>query len=173
MKKLIFLVGFMGVGKTYLGKKLAQQLHYDFLDTDQLIEKEEGLTIADIFAQQGEPAFRDYENKIIQKLLDRTRLVVSTGGGLPCHHHLMSTLCQYGTTIYLEAPIDIIVKRLLENPEERPLIKALDESGKIDLLNDIMTQRAPCYERADYIFYLSGKKQEDEQDFLSMCQNEF
>jgi len=172
MKKLIFLVGFMGVGKTYLGQQLAQQLYYDFLDTDQLIEAQQNQSIPTIFTKHGESVFRDYERQVTHELLNRERLVVATGGGLPCHHNLMATLCQNGTTIYLEASVDMIAERLANAPGDRPLINKKNTCSQLEIMTNLMTARAPIYEKADYIFYLSGNKREDERDFLAMCRAE-
>lgn len=172
MKKLIFLVGFMGVGKTYLGQKLAQQLYYDFVDTDQLIEAQYGQTIPEIFAAKGETTFRTYEREITHQLLDRERLIVATGGGLPCHNNMMATLRKAGTTIYLETAADTIIKRLSGNPANRPLLEGKTAEVQSVVIASLMEKRAPIYEKADYIFYLSGNHSEDEHDFLMMCRTE-
>ena len=104
-KLIVFLIGFMGSGKTSLGKALASQLNYQFVDSDQEIERIEGQKVKDIFEKQGEKAFRLLESKFIESIKEYKNVVISTGGGLPCHNDLIDKLLNYGTVIYLDVSV--------------------------------------------------------------------
>ena len=110
----IILIGFMGSGKTTFGKWIAANKKMEFVDTDELIEKENGITISDIFASKGEVYFRNLETDMLNKLLERDtqNCVISVGGGLPVKEENRELLSQLGTVVYLWADADELVKRL-------------------------------------------------------------
>lgn len=128
--KRYILIGFMGAGKTFLGKQLAAKLNLTFIDSDEEIEKEYNSTINEIFEKEGEEAFRLKEQKFILDLKDKGSFVLSTGGGMPCFSKNMELLNEIGTTIYLKLSPSFLAQRLLNENEERPLI--IDD--KIDQL---------------------------------------
>jgi Shikimate kinase len=167
-KDIIFLVGFMGVGKSYLGQRLAWQLNRTFIDTDQLIEEKKGKSISNIFSDHGEIAFRNYEKEVIKMLLPRKNLVVATGGGLPIYGNLMDDLLQNGITIYLEATEKLIFNRLIEEKENRPLLRDKTKTEIQSFISETLKQRSPTYEKAHVIFDLRGDFKQDEADFLAM-----
>src|ERR1041385_1403115 len=98
------LIGFMGTGKSSVGRLAAEARQFTFLDTDELIETGVGRTITDIFTQQGEAAFRELERKVVEELAARTRLVISTGGGLPSHGTNLASLKSHALVVCLRAP---------------------------------------------------------------------
>ena len=114
----IVLIGFMGSGKTSVGKSLARQLHKDFVDVDSVIEKEQGTSITDIFASKGEEYFRGLEQKCINELTQKKGQVIATGGGVPIH----STISENSLIVYIDADFDVIVNRLPKKErDKRPL----------------------------------------------------
>ena len=108
---VIILIGYMGSGKSTLGKKVARKLNYEFLDTDSVIEEQAGMTIADIFQQFGEPHFRTLEHDLLLSLKDRDKIVVATGGGMPCFKGNMDLLNELGKTFYLNRSVNELVHR--------------------------------------------------------------
>ena len=102
MKPRIFLIGFMGSGKTTLGSRLARKMGYEFVDMDQLIEETSGMTVPVIFTELGEEVFRKWEHDILLELCQREKLVVATGGGAPCHGEMMSSMNNNGETVYIK-----------------------------------------------------------------------
>lgn len=125
---LIALVGFMGSGKSTVGKLLAESLDYAFIDTDEEIAKAENQTISDIFENQGEAHFRELEHQLIKKMLHSTKIVISTGGGLPIYHDNMTLLNANCVTIYLKVSTNSLINRLRKH-SNRPLVadKSIEE----------------------------------------------
>lgn len=127
--KRIVLMGFMGAGKTTIGKALAEKLSWDFIDTDAEIEKEQGRKISEIFETEGEQAFRDMETRLLKKLeKSEERFVLSIGGGMPVKEENRELLRQIGTVVYLKATKEELVRRL-SGDTSRPLLQggALEE----------------------------------------------
>ncbi|NND33391.1 MAG: shikimate kinase, partial [Saprospiraceae bacterium] len=119
----IFLLGFMGVGKSTLGSIVADQLGLPFYDFDAIIEEEMNMSISSIFAQYGELFFRKIEHDTLRDVLQaRNNFVMGTGGGLPCFNNNMAKMNEYGYTIYLRADTDDIVERLHHSSGSRPLL---------------------------------------------------
>lgn len=143
----ITLIGFMGTGKSSVGQLAAAQLHFTFLDTDHVIESRAGKTIIEIFAEQGEPAFRELERKIVGELVGRKRTVISTGGGLPVNLENLASLKTHSLVVCLWASPEKIWERV-RNQTHRPLLKEADPLAKIRKLLD---ERAPYYRQADVL----------------------
>ena len=146
----IILIGFMGVGKTSLGKKLAKKLNWQFLDTDKWIEKKTGLAITAIFEQKGEVYFRELERNCIEELRVVENAVISVGGGLPCFGDAMESLKSFGTTIYLKLEAKEIARRLAESKIERPLINGLKENELEKYVEKKLLEREKHYSKAKY-----------------------
>ena len=144
----IILIGFMGSGKTSVGRKLALKLDYEFFDTDLLIEANEGITINDIFKNSGEEYFRELESKLLHKL--RTSLnhaVLSTGGGMPLREQNGQLLKELGFVVYLEASCETTLNRL-KGDSTRPLLQGNDLATKI---SSILELRRPIYKNIAHI----------------------
>lgn len=156
----IFLIGFMGSGKSTVGKTLARQLQLPFIDSDQWIEEQTGMTVAAIFAQRGEPVFRDLERRFLQSVSGFSG-IVSCGGGLPCYNGLMQELLKQGTVIYLRARVETLEIRLKREQERRPLLKSAEETGLEETIRQRMEIRLPVYEQASVIVDTDGKSPED------------
>jgi shikimate kinase len=141
------LVGFMGTGKTSVGRLVAEQLHFDFLDTDELIQTHTGRMIADIFATSGEPAFRALERDVVVGLAGRTQTVISTGGGLPANPDNLADLKMHALVVCLWASEEKIWERV-RNQSHRPLLHDPDPQRKI---RELLALRAPFYRQADVL----------------------
>jgi len=137
----IILIGFMGVGKTETGKLLAKKLKMTYIDTDAIIENEQGMTINDIFAKKGEESFREMETKLIGKLAKIDGHVVATGGGMILRPDNVKKLKAMGPLVLLWADPDTVFKRVKESGT-RPLLNVSDQKAKI---KEILEFRAPIY----------------------------
>lgn len=143
--KNIVLIGYMGSGKTTIGKQLAKELGYEFCDTDAIIEKNEGCKISDIFHQNGEEYFRKIETKTILDMSGSLEhAIISTGGGMPCLEENAKLLKQLGTVIYLKVTKETVLHRL-QKDQSRPLLQDGDKVPKVEKMLRI---RGPLYERA-------------------------
>ena len=150
--KPVFLIGFMGSGKTTWGRKLATKTGRTFIDLDEVIVHEIGMPIAEYFAQHGEDAFRQVESQALKTLpLTEEAAIVSTGGGTPCFFDNMAWMNRTGTTIYFRLPPKALWDRLMQTDiASRPALKGL--SGP-ELLADItsrLAERSPYYEQAEH-----------------------
>jgi len=147
----IFLTGFMGSGKSTIGRKLAAWLQYDFIDLDKLIEKEAGMSIAEYFSRHGEEKFRELERDTLQQgpLGDNT--VIATGGGAPCYHDNIDWMNREGEVVYLHMEPKALANRLKNSKAERPLLKGLNEEELIAFISDKLAAREQYYRKAHFI----------------------
>jgi len=146
-KKIIAIIGLMGVGKTTLGNKLAEKLGYYFVDSDLEIEDREGKSITQIFAEDGEKHFREVEKNVIQEIVARDeQTVLSLGGGAFINDEIRNILQQKAIVIWLEAPLDVILHRL-SGKTNRPL---LNNKNKREVLEELARKRYPIYALADF-----------------------
>lgn len=140
----IILIGFMGAGKTTIGRKLARKMDLEFVDTDDMIEAQSGKKISDIFAEKGEAYFRSLETDVLLQLQAReTRAVIAVGGGLPMQPVNQPLLKELGTVIFLEAGVDTLVRRL-SGDTTRPLLMG---GGLRERILELMGQRMDTYRR--------------------------
>lgn len=161
MRNLV-LCGFMGSGKSAVGKLLAERLHMEFVDTDAAIEKQTNLSIPEIFAQRGEAAFRRYETELIEKLSNESGRVISLGGGLAANEANHPYLKRAGTVILLDCGIDETLLRI-SGDAGRPLAAG----GREDIVRRY-EQRAPIYRKAaDLVIDSSGSVRQTLQKVLS------
>jgi shikimate kinase len=148
----IFLIGYMGAGKTTIGKKLAKRLERPFVDTDRFIENRYHKKVSEIFAEKGEAFFREIEHNVLQEVAQFENTVISTGGGAPCFFDNMDLMNRTGTTVYLKVPVSGLAERLIVCRQKRPLIKdkTMDELERYISMN--LNQRETWYNRAAIIF---------------------
>ncbi|HBR16389.1 MAG: hypothetical protein A3G39_06425 [Deltaproteobacteria bacterium RIFCSPLOWO2_12_FULL_43_16] len=151
--KNIILTGFMGTGKSSVGRRLARELNLKFIDTDDLIEKEAGIPIAQIFSQFGEAYFRRLESKVVNKISSDTDVVISTGGGAIVNPENLEALKKSGIVICLTASIDAILIRIGEG-DERPLVS---QGDKREVISNLLQVREPFYKKADFIIDTTTK----------------
>ncbi len=142
--KNIILVGFMGCGKSTIGRVISQQLNYPLIDTDYYIEEQTNHKISDIFKQHGEPYFRDIETDLVSQLLDNriSRQIISTGGGLPKRESNRETLKSLGYVVWLKASVESIHQRTSMS-NHRPLLQSKDPKV---LINKMIEEKTPIYE---------------------------
>lgn len=145
LTKTIALVGMMGVGKSTVGKKLAESLSAAFVDSDDEIVKAAGLSIPEIFERHGEPEFRRGERRVIERLLDGPPIVLATGGGAYMDPGTRALLKARATTVWLRADLELIWKRV-NRRDTRPLLKR--ENPK-QVIADLLAVREPVYAEAD------------------------
>jgi shikimate kinase len=151
-KQLIYIIGFMGSGKTTAGKKLASLLGWKFIDLDKEIEEYTGKTIPEIFSGKGEEYFREQETQLLRKLKSETNTIISTGGGTPCHSDNMNYMIDTGLTIYLKLTPGQLKSRLSGSKGERPLIKDLEPDALQTFIEKKLSAREKWYEKSELTF---------------------
>ena len=148
----LFLIGFMGSGKTYWGRQLSQKLNLPFFDLDEQIVNAESKAITEIFSSEGEEYFRLKEKEILHIITEsHTTFVMSCGGGAPCYFNNIEYMNQAGTTVWINATIDTLFKRLLMEKEQRPLLKDLSDDSLKTFIKKKFSDRKIYYEQADLI----------------------
>jgi len=148
----IFLIGFMGSGKSTLGKKLAAKLKCEFVDLDAVIEHSEGKYIRDIIAEHGESYFRKVESQTLQQL-DLVEKVIATGGGTPYYFDNMDWMKINGIAVYIELDEGVLYSRLkTTNLANRPLLKDLNDEGLRKFIHDKLEERGPYYYQAQIVY---------------------
>jgi shikimate kinase len=146
-----FIIGFKNSGKTTFGRYLANQLGLGFTDLDEYIEKREKKTIPELYTLLGDDAFRKLEWKALREAVKQDNLVISTGGGAPCHCDNMTLMEKYGDVIYLKVPDDILVERLKKVSYDRPIIQGKNEDELRQFITDLKVRCEHHYMRARYI----------------------
>lgn len=152
----ICLIGFMGCGKSTIAYKLSYHLQTPFVDTDRMIEHEQGCTVSDIFAKFGEEHFRNLETRCLQKLIrEKRNVIVATGGGIPLREENVTLLHDIGKVIYLYCTPETLYEHL-KSDTSRPLLRCEDPKAKI---RNMLMERDPIYRRAaDYVVSTEGKE---------------
>lgn len=148
----IYLIGFMGCGKSYWGKQLAEALNLPFYDLDELISQMVGKSIPRIFQDSGESGFRQLETRALQLIhkMDQT-VVVATGGGTPCFYNHLDLMKRNGLVIFLKTHPKLLSTRLKQEQENRPLLADVPEEQLEAVIQQKLIQRNDCYHQADYI----------------------
>ena len=153
--KNIVLMGFMGAGKTTIGKKLAKALEYEFIDTDEWIEKEQGRKISNIFAEDGEVVFRDMETDLLRRLQNsEEKFVLSVGGGMPVREENRALLRNLGIVIYLKTSKEEIIRRV-SGDKNRPLLQDGDLEEKV---TSLMNAREQIYVETAHVDVITDGK---------------
>ncbi|HZY37603.1 MAG TPA: shikimate kinase [Mucilaginibacter sp.] len=148
---LIFLIGFMGCGKTTLGRKLASRLGCMFMDLDHIFEAQEGMTIAEYFSKYGEAAFRKRESEVLKTHKYPERAIIATGGGLPCFFDNMDWMKARGKTVYVKLPPKTLADRLQNEKDERPLLRERHGEELVQFIAEKLAEREPFYSKANII----------------------
>lgn len=147
----IFLLGFMGTGKSYWGRRWATQHHLRFFDLDTEIEQHTRLTIPQLFEQYGETYFREQERERLHHFEKEDNFILSTGGGTPCFYDNMRWMKQHGLTVYLDTPLSVLKERLAREKAHRPLVKHLNEQEMEDFIKNSIQKREIYYKQAHII----------------------
>lgn len=148
----IILIGFMGSGKTTLGRALAKALSLTFIDLDNYIELRHCKSINRIFAERGEEGFRKIERNLLHEVCEFEDVVISSGGGTPCFFDNIDYMNQQGTTIYLQVPNERLLTRLKIAKSRRPLLKDKNDEEIEQFIIEQMQRREPFYAKADHAF---------------------
>jgi shikimate kinase len=147
----VLLTGFMGTGKTTVGRRLAERLERPFFDLDSVVEEMVGVSVREIFDTQGEEAFRKLEKVALQSLLETEGAIVATGGGTLTREENIALVRGRGLTVWLDAPLEVIEGRLDRRmKQERPLFASLAE------MRALFTDRQPAYRQADMRIEIDG-----------------
>jgi shikimate kinase len=165
---LIFLVGYMGCGKTTFGRKLATELDWQFADLDELIEAHYKISINDFFVKYGEENFRRIENMMLRDQLTKHKIVISTGGGTPCFYNNMELMNRFGVTVFLNTPVPVIVDRLINGKRKRPLIMGLEITDLTLKINQHLAQRIKYYNLAQHKLSLEEQIPSYVQEMLGL-----
>lgn len=150
--KRIFLIGYMGAGKTTAGRELAKVLDLEFIDLDHFIQARFQKTVNQLFQDVGENEFRQIEKNVLKEVGEFENVVISTGGGTPCFFDNMDYMNSVGTTVYLKASPEALSARLNTCKDKRPLIKDKNEEELYSFVNESLEKRNPFYSKAKIIF---------------------
>lgn len=170
MRNNIILIGFMGCGKSTIGRLLSEKTGYEFMDTDLEIEQREGRTISSIFEKEGEEYFRNLETQVVEELLTKEKgMIVSVGGGLPVRSKNREILLQLGTVIYLKTKPETIYERVKEDTG-RPLLQTEDPKKRI---KEMMQDREEKYREASHYNLWTDEKNPEEimEEILGLLKN--
>lgn len=143
----IFLIGFMGAGKTTVGEVLAQKIGYTCVDPDQVLEENAGTTISTIFSEYGEDYFRDLETKTLESISEGEKQVIATGGGVVIKDRNWDIMKEAGLTIYLKAPVEVLYERIKDSTH-RPLLQV---ENPLERARELLDEREHLYQKADLI----------------------
>ncbi len=146
----VFLVGFMGSGKSHNGKRLAKALNCEFVDLDDYLEKKVNLPITEMFELHGEDYFRLLERDCLREMAETENVVVATGGGAPCYFDNMNWMNKIGITVFIHPSINILVNRLLPGTSHRPLLKGKSELELRHYIFHKLEERLPYYTKAQH-----------------------
>lgn len=153
----IFLIGFMGSGKTTIGKILAERLGWSFVDMDAFIEKKYFKTITQLFEEKGEHGFREIEHQVLVDLSEFEHTIISTGGGAPCFYNNVEIMTTKGTCVYLQLSVKELLARLQSGKAERPLISNKNAEELYTYIEQTLSIREPFYRKASFVIDCNKK----------------
>lgn len=148
---VVYLIGFMGSGKSTVGKKLSKRLGFIFKDLDKAIEQTEGRSVSKIFSEEGEAYFRNIESEVLRESSKNSDIVISCGGGTPCFNENMEYMNKTGQTVYLEMTAAALMSRLRNSRIKRPLIAGLDDRELDQFIKKNLGEREKWYRESKYI----------------------
>ena len=147
----IIIIGYMGAGKTTVGKALSKQLNMPFYDLDWYIESRMRKTVKEIFDERGEDGFRIIEHNLLHEVAEFEDVIISCGGGVPCFYDNMEYMNQQGETVYLKATPEVLYGHLKMGKSVRPLLENKTQEEVKDFINEQLKIREPYYNKAKYI----------------------
>jgi len=147
----IFLIGFMGSGKTHWGRIWARESKMEFFDLDSIIEAQERKTIDAIFNENGETYFRETESETLKTFTEKDNCIIASGGGTPCFHDNMQWMNENGVTVYLKATPEQVMARVKDEKHKRPLLNKLDDDEILLFISQKIKEREPFYSQAHII----------------------
>lgn len=146
----VFLIGFMGSGKSTVGRKLSSETGLPFIDLDKYIQTKEDRTIDNIFNEKGEDYFRETEHRLLKEIIKKDNIILSCGGGTPCFFNNMSLMNENGITIYLRMPVGALHSRLLNSQNDRPLVKKMYGDELRNYISVTLEEREKYYRMAHH-----------------------
>ncbi|WP_372752580.1 shikimate kinase [Labilibaculum sp.] len=146
----VFLIGYMGCGKSRWGKIIANHYGFHFIDLDELIEEREQLSVPEIFEKFGESGFRQREKEALKAIPKVENVIVATGGGAPCFHNNMSYMNEEGASLFIECSPELLRERITSSNTERPLVKNLSPEELLQYISNHLNERLPFYEQSKY-----------------------
>ena len=148
----IFLIGYMGAGKTTLGKAFARAMGLTFVDLDWYIEERFHKTVSQIFTERGEEGFRELEKRMLHEASDFENVVISVGGGTPCFFDTMEYMNQVGETVFLDVDNKVLFRRLKVAKQQRPLLANKTDDELMAFIQEALEKRLPHYTKAKHVF---------------------
>ena len=167
----IFLIGFAGCGKTFLGKRSAKLLGLNFIDLDSEIEYYTGISVQQLFKIYGEEKFREIENFVLKNIAELDDVVISCGGGTPCFHNNMEIIKSKGISIYLKMNEKALFHRLKNSKNKRPLLESKSDEELLNKINQLLGTREKYYNQADLIFEALNSTPEKLVEVINDCYN--
>ena len=155
----IFLIGYMGAGKTTLGKAFARAMGLAFVDLDWYIEERYHKTVRQIFEERGEDGFRELEKRMLHEAGEFENVVISVGGGTPCFFDNMEYMNSVGETVFLDVDVKVLFRRLKVAKQQRPLLANKTDEELMAFIVEALQKRLPFYSKAKYVF--NGERLED------------
>ena len=148
----LYLIGYMGTGKSTLGRKIAKRTELPFLDTDKMVEEAEGAEVADIITYAGEEYFRQAERRALEQTAEEENAIISTGGGLPVWDDNQAWIAEHGVSVYLKRTPEQIISRLSPHGRyKRPKLRGLNDEELLQVMREGIAEREPIYEKADIV----------------------
>ena len=155
----IFLIGYMGAGKTTLGKAFARAMGLTFVDLDWYIEERFHKTVSQLFAERGEEDFRELEKRMLHEVAEFENVVISTGGGTPCFFDNMEYMNSMGDPVFLDVDVNVLFRRLKVAKQQRPLLAQKNDEELMEFIVGALQKRMPFYTKAKHVF--NAEKLED------------
>ena len=155
----IFLIGYMGAGKTTLGRALSREMQVSFIDLDWYIEERFHKTVRQLFEERGEDGFREIEKKMLHEVAEFENVIVATGGGTPCFFDNMDYMNACGDAVFLDVDKDVLFRRLRIAKQQRPLLAEKTDDELRAFIDTALEKRLPYYRKARYV--ISGNELED------------
>lgn len=151
----------MGSGKSSTGRKIASSLHWSFVDTDKIVEEQEGASVPELFDRKGEEYFRKAETRALRTVSERSRTVIACGGGTPCSAENIQIMKSTGVTVYLKLPAGTLASRLLKSRTKRPLLRGVEATGMTERVQELLDLRTGWYEQADLVLEAMSRTVEE------------
>lgn len=155
----VFLIGYMGAGKTTLGKAFARALGLTFVDLDWYLEERFHKTVRQLFTERGEEDFRELERRMLHEAAEFENVVISVGGGTPCFFDNMEYMNEVGETVFLDVDIQVLFRRLKVAKQQRPLLDGKSDEELLAFIREALDKRLPYYSKAKHTF--NGERLED------------
>lgn len=151
----VFLIGYMGAGKTTLGRSLAEEMGMEFIDLDIFIESRQHKSIKEIFAEVGEDGFRKIERQSLEEVAQFEHVIISLGGGTPCFFDNMDIVNRSGISVYLKPSEEVLLMRLIKGKHKRPLLAEKSDEQILQFIREQLAWREPYYLKANIVFEAS------------------